>query len=173
MSENTIILVLLLPLIFILHNVEEYISFDQFKDIYLKVIGRDFFDRNIFLFAISFLSISVSSIIIANYFISNHYLQLVTVIIVFSIFINGIQHCIGSLICRKILPGMLTAVFLIIPFSIIFILKLKYEILFGIKDFIVYMIVSAVVTYVAIFVSLFFGYFLNKLIKFKGDDKNG
>lgn len=173
MSERILTFSLLLPLIFILHNIEEYVSFDQFKEFYVKLAGKILADRNVFFIAIIFLSIIAVTIIIANYFLHNYYLQLAAVITVFSIFFNGLQHCFGSLVFKKLLPGTLTSIFLIIPFTIIFIFKLKNEVLFKINILIACMLISVIVLFLAIFVSLVFGNLVNNLINFKRGGKNG
>ena len=155
-------LVLLLPVIFVLHNIEEYLYYDKFTNYYPKFVDQKFNDQKVFLVAVSILSVAVALIAGLDYCFSNNIIKHLTVIVLFSVFINAIQHCICSLFFRKILPGTITSVLLIIPYAIIFITTAKLELNFGFKELISYGIASIFVMIISILISLKIGYWLIK-----------
>lgn len=161
---NSLLFTIGLPIIFILHNIEEYLCFDKFKETFYKYIGKQFQHRNIFLFAIIMLSLIALTIVILNYNYHNKILHSFTIILFLAIFINGLQHCIGSLLLKKLLPGTLTAAILIIPFSIFMFISAKNEIFFGVESTFIYIVLSLLLMYVSIFMSLWCGYFINKFL---------
>jgi len=83
-----------------------------------------------------------------------------TTIIVISLLINGIQHCLSSLWMGKILPGMVSAAFLLIPFSLVYLVFLEIEIQFGIFDLVKWFIFSILIMVLSIYVSLRLGYLI-------------
>jgi hypothetical protein len=119
-----------------------------------------FVNKAIFRYAISFLSIFVIIIAMLNYHHTNIIIHIITVTVLMAIFINGVQHCVISLIYKKILPGTITAIILIIPFSLWVFLSEK--ILFSL-GFFIYLVLGFVVMYIFIILSLSFGYVINKL----------
>ncbi len=156
----------MLPIIFIIHNIEEYLSYSKLADYYFKSIDPKFKDPKVFLCAVSILSIVVVLIVGVGYFYCNNITKILTMIVFFSIFINAIQHCINSLFFRKILPGSITSISLIIPYSIIFIINMKNESIFEFKYFMLYGIVSIIAMKISILISLKISYWLIKAIKY-------
>ena len=160
---NTKILGIFLSGFFILHNIEEYRSFKDFKAFYLKKINEKLRHRKVFLYALILLTFFVSGICISNYLIASQTLQFATTLIAVSLFINGMQHCIFSVWTRKILPGTISAIFLLIPCSAIYLVFLEKEMPFGLIDIATWSIVSAILMLLAIHASLWIGYlFLKK-----------
>ena len=156
---------LLLPIIFVIHNIEEYLSYARLADYYFKFIDPKLKDPKVFLYAVSILSIVVVLIVGVSYFYCNKITKFLTMIVFFSIFINAIQHCINSLFFRKILPETITSILLIIPYSIIFIINMKNGSIFEFKDFLLYGILSVIVMKISILLSLKISYWLIKAIK--------
>ena len=155
---------LLLPIIFVIHNIDEYLSYSRLVDYYFKFIDPKLKDPKVFLYAVSILSIVVVLIVWVSYFYCNKITKFLTMIVFFSIF-NAIQHCIHSLFFRKILPGTITSILLIIPYSIIFIINMKNGSIFEFKDFLLYGILSVIVMKISILLSLKISYWLIKAIK--------
>lgn len=162
---NTIYFTSLLSVIFILHNFEEYMSHDKFPEVYFKFLGDKFRNIKVFLYATTFLDVLVILILAFNYFINNTITLFLSTIIFFSISINGIQHCISSIILKKFSPGAITSIFLIVPFLIISIVKLKNEIFLSGKYVVLCIILSIIVIWALIFISMWLGFLLSKIIK--------
>lgn len=163
---NSLLFTIGLPLIFILHNIEEFLCFDKFKDTFYKYIGKQFQHRNIFLYAIIILSLIVVITVILNQIYANNIVHSLTIIIFLAVFINGLQHCLGSIYFRQLLPGTLTAFILIIPFSIYILFSGYKEIFTGIDSALMHFVLSLLVMYLSIFISLWIGFFINKFFQF-------
>ena len=160
MIINTKTLSLLLPVIFVIHNIEEYLSYDKLANYYFKFIEPKLNDSKVFLGAISLLSIIVVLIVGCNYCTCNRITNILTMIVFLSIFINAILHCIISLFCKKILPGIITSILLIIPYSIIFIIHMRKESIFEFKYIMLCSIISLIVMRISILISLRISYWL-------------
>jgi hypothetical protein len=164
MSTAALHLSLLLPIIFALHNIEEYYSFEKFQQTYLRNINQ-FITASAFLYSIIMLNIIVVVLVYTNYFFSSQFTELLTLVIGSALFLNGFQHVIGSLILRKILPGFITSCVFILPLTILFILTARTNILIQFKSFYTYILISIVVMYISIVISLVFGDSMSRLIK--------
>lgn len=162
---KTVVLGLLLPVILILHNAEEYWSFEEFKKTHLRFIKEKFRQRKIFLYALVILTTCASGICISNYFVGGRTFQFVTTIIVLSLFLNGIQHCISSLWARKILPGTISAAFLLIPYPIFYLVSLENEIRFGIFDIMRWSLLAVIFMISSIYISFRIGYLFHSYSK--------
>jgi hypothetical protein len=73
---------------FILHNVEECRSFEEFKTFYLKKINPKLCRWKVFLYALIILTLIVSGISIANYWTASRALGYATTIIAISLLIR-------------------------------------------------------------------------------------
>lgn len=154
---------LLLPLIFIFHNAEEYAGFDEFGHIYEKRFGERFNNRIVFLYATIFLSAVVAVCIVANFFIVNTVLNWVSVILLLSIAFNAVVHILASIYKRRPLPGVYTAVVLILPYTA---LMAHFTAVGGLlKAHPVWLAVAAVVAMILFaLISLFIGFFSHQII---------
>lgn len=162
---NSLFLTLGLPAVFIIHNIEEYFRFNHSTVSPLKFIGNEFCDRDVFLYAVTLLSIGIIACLMLNYFYTNPIFQLMAVVIVFSLLINGLEHFLGSLFYGTVLPGAVSSVFLMIPFSSYGLFMERDEIFGSIKGALMYIFVSIVIMFVSIFISFWVGFFISKKIK--------
>lgn len=62
---------ILLPVIFVLHNYEEYRNFDQFRRIYLSWLSPQFSTVHVFLCATIFLDLIVLIVALTSYYSSH------------------------------------------------------------------------------------------------------
>lgn len=161
MNEKTYVLIL--ALIFVLHNIEEYASYDQIPSAYFKLIGNKIKNSRAFLYAIIILSAVVVLTALLNYFFSNKILETSIIILVFSILINALQHVVGSIWHRRFLPGTFTGIFLIIPFSIVYLIRFYANMKMDFYGLMLYISLSIIVMLLSIYFSLKLGYFLMKL----------
>lgn len=159
---HTKILGLFLSIVFIVHNIEEYRSFEDFKAFYLKAINSIFHHRTVFLYALIILTIFVSGLCISNYMLTSQALRFATTIVAMSLLTNGIGHCISSVLNRNILPGTISAIFLLIPCSVVYLVFLEKETLFGVFDILGWFLVSMIMMFLSIRASLWIGYLLYK-----------
>lgn len=72
--------------------------------------------------ATAFLAIVVVIVMGLNALIENQFLAILSVIIFLAILINALQHIATSIWHRKMLPGVYTALFLILPYSVFLLL---------------------------------------------------
>lgn len=158
----TKILGLFLPMAFILHNVEECRSFEEFKIFYLKKISPKLCHRIVFLYALIILTLLVSGICIANYWTASRALECATTIIAISLFVNAVQHIVSSYLARKMIPGTISAILLLIPCSLVYLFVLERETRFSIFDIVTWGIISIILTPLSIRLSLWIGYLLFK-----------
>lgn len=156
---------LFLPLIFILHNIEEFRSFAVFKEFYFKKINKKLKHKRVFFYSLVILTVFVSGICIGNYFASSQAVHLMTTLIAMAFLINGLQHCITSLWMHKVLPGTISALFLLIPSSVTYFILLEKETQFGILELISWILFSVIFMYLAIHASLWLGYLIFKQTK--------
>lgn len=159
---QTKIIGLLLPIILILHNIEEYRSFDEFKTFYLKKMNPKLLHRKVFGYALILLTLFVSALCISNYLMNRPLLQFATTLVALSLLINGMHHCISSLRMRKMLPGTLSSIFLFIPCTVVYLIYLERETPFGLFDLVRWSILSMILMFVAIRLSLWTGYLFFK-----------
>jgi len=77
---------LLLPIIFVIHNIEEYLSYARLADYYFKFVDPKLKDPKVFLYAVSILSIVVVLIIGGGYFYCNKITKFL-IMMVFSLYL--------------------------------------------------------------------------------------
>ena len=138
-------------------NIEEYWFYNP---LYFKFIAKKYRKKSVFGGAQVLLTVCVAAIYLANYFIANQTLQTATAIVALSLFVNGIQHCACSLRFKKILPGTVTGLFLLIPSSTMYFVLLRQDTGFTFLNLIQWSLLSVVAMLVAIQLSLRISYLL-------------
>lgn len=156
---------LLLSTIFIIHNLEEALFFDQMPNIH---IFKKIMNRRSFLFSISILSLFVLVSALLNYFLENRAMQRINLLILFSLAINSIQHLVLSFWHRKLVPGTVSAALLMFPCALIYFFALFSKRKLDVFTFIEYLILSPFVMGIAIISTLWLGSYL-----FSKTNKNG
>lgn len=164
---HSLFFTLALPIIFILHNIDEYIFFDRFKETFFKFANKEVYTREVFRNAVILLSLFVICILALNYFYTNSVLETLTILTFVAISINGLQHCIGSLIYKKMAPGTISAACLILPFAIYVLVTSGSSIFTSLRQTAIYILCSVILTILFILISLALGSFINKLLTTK------
>lgn len=164
---NPAALGLLIPVILTVHNAEEYFAFKVFKRFYLKFLNKKLQNRTVFLYAICILTLFASVICISNYFLKSKSTQLLTTIVVISLLLNGIQHCISSLRAREFLPGTFSSLLLLIPYSLIYLEFLQREIRFGLVDLLFWCLLAALFMIASIYASFRIGHIFHSFLRGK------
>lgn len=108
----------LIPIIFALHNAEEYYFFPEIKYFRPIQMEENRLQSKHFFIALLILTVFVCAIVL----IHNLFLKKITLYMVLftqaMIFMNGIVHLVGAILKRGYVPGLGTAFFLVIPFSL-------------------------------------------------------
>ncbi len=156
---------LLLPIIFMIHNMEEYLFYEKFSNCFALIKPKCNNSKRSFGWAIVLLSVLTILIIGTDYFIANKITTFLKIITAVAIFVNAIQHVTYTVFFRKILPGTITSIFLIIPYSVTFIITIKKELMITYKEFLLYGMLSIIITRIVIITSLKIGNWLsNKVV---------
>ena len=152
---------MLLATVFLMHNLEEMIFFDRMpKFRYAKKI----FNRRSFLFSLTVLSILAIFFAVWGYLYRSPIVQNVNIVVLFSLTINAIQHGLLSIWYRRIIPGTLTALFLVLPVSALFFMKLYELKALTCWSFVGYLILSPTVMIASILITLWVGnLFINEV----------
>ncbi len=162
---DSLLFAVALPLIFIIHNIEECMNFNDSVPTFFKIIGGHFYNRMIFTYAVTILSLVVVTASILNYLIVGQLVHVFAVIVVFSMLINGLQHVLGSIWQRKMVPGTWSSIFLIIPFCSLTFYSERFDVLQSIHHTLTYLLVSVVVMIVSIFLSFLIAFGIDWMIK--------
>jgi hypothetical protein len=154
---------LILALIFVLHSIEEFFSYERAPVQYFNLLSRRLNNPSVFFYAIILLDTLVVLIVLLNWFFSNTLLDIVVRVIFFSLFINTLQHILGSFWFKRILPGTYTATFLILPFSVACLMGLHENMRITLLQTLLYLALSPLAMFASIYSSLWLGYFLVKI----------
>ena len=165
MIINSLFFTVALPIIFILRNIEEYVWFERSATSLFRFVGHDFHNRQVFVYAVSILSLGVIATVTLNYIYETPLLHSLTVIVFFAIFINAIKYCFCSLYLRRLLPSTVSAIVLIIPFSIYMLIVSHADMFVGIKGALAYIFIAIIVMFVTVFISFWLGFFMNSYFK--------
>ncbi|OOZ83458.1 hypothetical protein BHL35_00205 [Bacillus cereus] len=144
----------ILPIIFTLHNMEEYLFLPLMREVLDNKVGKGFYEPNVFLIAIVLLTVFVTIIVILYYFYKTRLLERLIMLALAIIFANGIMHTISSIIFLKYMPGVVTSVLLILPYSIWMISLLKIREGLQLKKGLLFFIISWILMYPIIVLSL-------------------
>ena len=108
----------IIPIIFALHNAEEYYFFPEMKYFRPVQMEEKMLQSKHFFIAILLLTVFVCGVVM----IHDLFLKKLTLYMVLftqtMIFTKGIVHLVGAILKRGYVPGLGTAFFLIIPFSL-------------------------------------------------------
>ncbi|MGG7176400.1 HXXEE domain-containing protein [Clostridium paraputrificum] len=102
---------LLIPIIFIIHNIEEFIGIGKVDN---ELSDKFSHEPRQFLVAIIILSIIVLVVFLLNYRKNNIVLNYLVILISTAIGINGIFHILSSIVMKEITPGTITGIVLLI-----------------------------------------------------------
>ncbi|MGO9863506.1 MAG: HXXEE domain-containing protein [Terriglobales bacterium] len=113
---------LILGLASALHNLEEWRGFEDWvsdyhmRDYHMKLSVK-FNDPRVFKLALIFLSTLVLTLGILECLAGPGWLTILSKIVVFALLLNAIGHCCLSLYKQRLVPGTISALFLIIPLA--------------------------------------------------------
>jgi hypothetical protein len=159
---NFNILFLILAFVFIVHNIEEWLKYEDLMRIAHKMahkkVNPKLIDRFVFGTALIILSLVVFTISIIELILYPHFVMIFTKIIIFSVFFNAIWHCIVSILEKRLIPGTISALTLIIPISLLLIYMMFNDLGDTFFNLIIYIIFAMLVVPISIYTSLYIGY---------------
>jgi hypothetical protein len=110
---------LLCPAVLAIHNMDEYSSYDDFVRVYHSRLVTKLTTRRVVKNAAILLTLTVAVLALRTYFGQNAILVTLSKVAVFAIMLNGIGHCVLSLKRRALAPGTLSAIAVVMPYSLI------------------------------------------------------
>ncbi len=153
---------LLLPVAAIIHNAEEYVSFDKFRQSFLSKLDPKLQERRVFAWALLIITLFITVITVSNYFVGSAILQFLTTLIALALQLNAIQHLFLSFKTEKLVPGTISAVLVVMPACLLYLMQLKMEIHYTPFDIVIWSLLAALFMYASIHISLRIGYLIKK-----------
>jgi len=111
-------LMLMLALATVVHNIEEWRGYEEWIQVYHKRLSARRKDREVFRIVIIIFSAVVIGIGVMEYLTGPGRLTVAAKVVVFALLVNAVGHCGMSLYKRRIVPGTISAMLLIIPLAI-------------------------------------------------------
>jgi len=151
-------LILLIPLVFLIHDLEEILTVEQFElPVPIEISTLQF----TLAFILLWIVVTWACIRAANQksFLGMNPNTTFTFIIAIFLF-NGIGHVLQSIIFWKYVPGVITAVVLLIPFCLYSLKRLHDEQSITKKEFTKLLLVAAIIITPTILVALLIGKFI-------------
>jgi hypothetical protein len=155
---------LLFPVVLAIHNFEEYSRYDDFVRAYHARWPAKFRARPVMRDAAVLLTLAVAVLDGLTYFYKGAVLVAISEIAIFALMLNGVAHCILSLKGRSWIPGTLSAVALVLPYSAIAIASMRFRMGESIRSLVVYAVLGGLATplAIALFLSISYGFSLLK-----------
>ena len=108
---------LLFPIILAVHNIDEYSRCDDFILAFHPRLSAKLRTRRVIRDAAILLTLAVGMLTALTYIYKSAVLITISKIAIFALLLNGIGHCVLSIKRRTLVPGTLSAVILILPYS--------------------------------------------------------
>jgi hypothetical protein len=109
---------LLFPVVLAIHNIDEYVRYDDFLRSYPSWFAKKL-TRPIVRRAAVLLTLAAAVLVALTYFNRSDVLITISKVAIIALGLNGIGHCLLSLKNRAVLPGTLSAIVLVLPYSAI------------------------------------------------------
>ena len=151
---------LLFPVVLAVHNLEEYSRYDDFVRAFHARWPAKFTARPVMRDAAVLLTLAVAVLDGLTYFYKGAVLVALSETAIFALMLNGAGHCILSLKRRSLIPGTLSAVALVLPYSAIAVASMRTSRGDSIRSLLVYAVLGGLATPVAValFLSISYGF---------------
>jgi hypothetical protein len=155
---------LLFPIVVAVHNIDEYRGYEDFVRSYpgwlagkltRQVVGR----------AMILLTLAVTALAVATYFYQNDVLLMASKIAITGLALNCVGHCLLSLKRRALVPGTLSGLVLVLPYSVIAVLMMRTDFQDSLSALVGYAVIGAIIVPIAIGSFLWIGYLLARARK--------
>jgi len=147
-----------------LHNLEEWRGYEEFVHAYHQRLNARLRNRRVFGFALILLSAIVLILGVVELVEGPGWATICSRIVVIAFLVNALEHCARSLITRKLVPGTVSALLLIIPLALIALHLMRRDFGDTRATLILSFLVSLAVLPVAIFGGLWGGFLANWLL---------
>ena len=119
------VIVLLLPIVLAIHNLEEYLQHEDFINTYHPGLSARLTARPATFWAITTLTAAVAFICVVAVLSKNQALLSISKISIGAVMLNAVSHCLLSLKRRRWVPGTRSACFLVLPYSVIALIVMR------------------------------------------------
>ena len=110
---------LLCPVILAIHNLDEYSRYDNFVRTYHSRLPVRFISRRVIRNAAILVTMAVALLAGSAYMMESPRLILLSKVAVLAIMLNAIGHCLLSIKRGSLVPGSLSAIALVLPYSFV------------------------------------------------------
>lgn len=158
------ILILLLPLVVGLHNVEEYRRYDEFVRIYFRrgLLAR-LMSRAVLRYALTFVTLAAIVLCAWTYVSRTEMLLITSRVAIFALGGNAVGHCVLSVIRRSITPGTVSAALVVLPNSVLAVITMRVVLGDSLIALVSYACLGAVTVPLAVIASILVGCGISRL----------
>ena len=150
---------LLFPIVVAVHNLDEYRGYTDFVRTYPAWLAERL-TRRVLGWAALLLTLAVTALAVVTYFYQNDVLLTVSKIAIIGLALNCLGHCFLSLKRHAFVPGVLSGVILVLPYSVIAVFMMRADFRDSFMGLFGYAAVGAIATPLAIGAFLWVGYLL-------------
>ncbi|PDZ08525.1 HXXEE domain-containing protein [Bacillus pseudomycoides] len=115
--SNSTLYIWLIPILFAFHNAEEYYFFPEMKYFQPIRMEENAGQKQYFFIALCLLTSIVFLLVCIHSIFKKKVTLYILLVIQAMIFMNGLFHITGAILTERYVPGLVTAVIFIIPFS--------------------------------------------------------
>jgi hypothetical protein len=162
------VLTLLFPIVVAVHSLDEYRGYADFVRSYPAWLAEKL-TRPVMLRAAILLILTVTALAAATYFYQNEVLLMVSKIAILGLALNCIGHCFLSLKRLALVPGTLSGIILVLPYSVIAVFTMRTDLRDSALALFGYAAIGAIITPVVIGLFLWIGYLLARPWKARGE----
>ncbi len=157
-------LVLVLGIAAAVHSLEEWRGYEKFAQAYHTRLNVRLNNRRVFGVALIFLSIAVLVLGVLECAEGPGRTTMFSRIVVFALLVNALGHCAQSVRRRQLVPGTVSALFLIIPLASIALYSLRRDYGESEATLIVSFLASLAILPIAVYGSLWGAFVANSLL---------
>jgi len=151
-------LMLLFPIVLGIHNTEEYLRFDDFIRTYHSRLPAKLTTRCVVRNAAILLTVAAAVLAALTYLQRAQALFAVSRVAILALMLNAVGHCALSLKKHAVTPGTVSAVALILPYSVVSVVVMHTQLGDSLALLVFSAAVGAVATPLAVALSLGIGY---------------
>ena len=119
------VLVLLFPIVLAIHNLDEYLRYEEFVSAYQSRLPTRLTAQPAIFWAVTTLTAAVAFICVGAALSKSQALLLISKVSIYALMLNAVGHCLLSLKRRRWLPGTRSACILVLPYSLIALIVMR------------------------------------------------
>ena len=160
-----VVLNLLFPVVLAIHNTEEYLRFDEFIGSYRSLLPERLTSRRVVRDAAILLTLAAAVVCWLTYKHQTARLLAISKVAILALMLNGVSHCILSVRRRRLMPGTLSAVLLVLPYAALAIAKMHTDCGDSARSFVLLAACGAIAVPIAVAASLSCSYGLSRMLR--------